>query len=96
LFLGEKAKNERIIIVIDEFQYLVNSNKNIPSILQKLIDHNLKNTKLFFVICGSYVGFMEKEVLGYQSPLYGRRTAQFEIAPFNFLNQQHFTQKFQL
>ena len=89
-FLGERSKEKRLIVVIDEFQYLVNSNKSIPSILQKLIDHHLKDTKLFLIICGSYVSFMEKEILGYKSPLYGRRTAQFEIVPFDFFDSRKF------
>ena len=71
-FLAEKSNKERLIAVIDEVQYLVNSNKNILSVLQKLIDHQLKNTKLFLIVCGSYVSFMEKEVLGYKSSLYSK------------------------
>ena len=71
-FLAEKSKKERLIAVIDEVQYLVNSNKNILSVLQKLIDHQLKNTKLFLIVCGSYVSFMKKEVLGYKSLLYSK------------------------
>lgn len=31
---------------------------------------------------------MEKQVLGYQSPLYGRRTMQLKIEPFNFHEAQ--------
>ncbi|QTA38525.1 AAA family ATPase [Thermosipho ferrireducens] len=95
-FLGERSKKERLVVVIDEFQYLVNSNKSIPSILQKLIDHHLKNTKLFLIVCGSYVSFMEKEVLGHESPLYGRRTAQFEIAPFDFFDSRSFFPEYNL
>ena len=30
------------------------------------------------------MSFMEEQVLGYKSPLYGRRTAQFKIHPFTF------------
>jgi len=30
------------------------------------------------------MSFMESQVLGYKSPLYGRRTAQFKIRPFTF------------
>ncbi|KAA0257653.1 ATP-binding protein [Deferribacter autotrophicus] len=93
LFLGERAKENRLVVVIDEFQYLVNSNRNIPSTLQKLIDHLLKNTKLFLIVCGSYVSFMEREILGYKSPLYGRRTAQMEIIPFRFFESTQFFPK---
>ncbi|MFQ5922447.1 MAG: ATP-binding protein [Anaerolineales bacterium] len=64
----------RPIVVLDEFTYLIGGNKAIPSILQKVWDESLKDTKVFLILCGSYVGMMEAEVLGYQAPLYGRRT----------------------
>ncbi|AFK85614.1 MULTISPECIES: ATP-binding protein [Thermoanaerobacterium] len=90
LFLGQKAKNERLVLVIDEFPYIVNSNKSIPSILQNLIDHYLKDTKLFLIICGSSMSFIEKEVLSYKSPLYGRRTSQLIVEPFDFFDSRKF------
>ena len=36
------------------------------------------------VLCGSSVGTMESEVLGHESPLYGRRTGQVDLQPFSF------------
>ena len=36
------------------------------------------------VLCGSSVGTMESEVLGHESPLYGRRTGQIDLQPFSF------------
>ncbi len=90
LFLAEQSKLNRVVLVIDEFPYLVASNKAIPSLLQNLIDHYLKNTKLFLIICGSSVSFIEKEVLSYKSPLYGRRTAQLIVEPFNFFESRKF------
>jgi hypothetical protein len=90
LFLGQKAKNKRLAVVIDEFPYIVNSNKSIPSLLQNVIDHNLKDTKLFLIVCGSSMSFIEKEVLSYKSPLYGRRTSQLVVEPFNFFDSKKF------
>jgi AAA+ ATPase superfamily predicted ATPase len=54
----------------------------------------LKNTKLFLILCGSSMSFMENQVLGYQSPLYGRRTAQFKIQPFSFFESVRFHQNY--
>ncbi|NPV75458.1 MAG: ATP-binding protein [Anaerolineae bacterium] len=71
----------RPVIVLDEFTYLISGNKAIPSILQKVWDEKLKNTQIMLVLCGSYIGMMETEVLGYQSPLYGRRTASILLRP---------------
>lgn len=84
--IGELAKEERIILVIDEYPYLAKAEKSISSLLQEYIDHNFKQTKLFVILCGSSMSFMEKQVLGYQSPLYGRRTAQFKIEPFDYFD----------
>ena len=80
----EKAKKERTIFVIDEYPYLANTYPAISSILQLLIDKNKEDSKLFLILCGSSLSFMEEQVLGYQSPLYGRRTSQYKIKPFSF------------
>jgi hypothetical protein len=85
-FIAEKAKKQRFILVIDEFPYLAHSNKSIKSILQNIIDHELKNTNLFLILCGSQISFMEKQVLGGKSPLFGRRTAQFRIEGFDYFD----------
>ena len=75
---------ERIIIAIDEYPYMAEGSRSISSILQAHIDHRWKESKLFLILCGSSMSFMENQVLGYKSPLYGRRTAQFKIQPFTF------------
>jgi AAA+ ATPase superfamily predicted ATPase len=54
----------------------------------------LKDGKLFLILCGSSMSFMENQVLAYKSPLYGRRTAQFKIAPFNFFESLPFFEAF--
>lgn len=78
------AKNQRVVFVIDEYPYLADSEHSISSRLQHLIDHEWKDSKLFLILCGSSMSFMEYQVLGYQSPLYGRRTAQFKIEPLTY------------
>jgi len=73
----------RPIVVLDEFTYLIGGNKAIPSILQKVWDESLKDTRVFLVLCGSYIGLMEAEGLGYQAPLYGRRTGSLFLQPLS-------------
>ena len=84
--LSEMAESERLILVIDEYPYLAQAEKGISSLLQNYLDHQFKNTRLFVILCGSSMSFMENQVLGYQSPLYGRRTAQFKVLPFDYLD----------
>lgn len=45
---------------------------------------------MMLILCGSSMSFVEHQVLGYQSPLYDRRTAQFKILPFNYLEAAQF------
>ena len=73
----------RPIVVLDEFTYLLSGNKAIPSVLQKVWDETLRSTKVFLILCGSYIGMMEREVLGYQAPLYGRRTGSYLLRPLS-------------
>lgn len=92
--VGDLAADERIVLVIDEYPYLANSVQGISSIIQAQIDMKLKHTKLFLILCGSSMSFMENQVLGYQSPLYGRRTAQFRIEPFSYFESMRFHQNY--
>jgi len=71
----------RPVVVLDEFTYLIGGNKAIPSILQKVWDERLKNSNVFMILCGSYIGMMETEVIGYKAPLYGRRTGSNLLNP---------------
>jgi AAA+ ATPase superfamily predicted ATPase len=89
-YLVETTQHQRIIVVIDEYPYLASSENSISSLLQTYIDQHFKNTQLFLILCGSSMSFMENQVLGYQSPLYGRRTAQFKILPFDYYDTSLF------
>ena len=82
------AQKQRVILVIDEFPYLAKAYPTISSMLQSYIDHEFKETNLFLILCGSSMSFMERQVLGYQSPLYGRRTLALKLEPFK-LSEAH-------
>ena len=78
-------KDEKKIIVIDEFSYLVKVNPAIPSIFQKIWDEKLKDNNIMLILCGSFISMMKKHTLNYDSPLYGRRTAQIRLMPLSFM-----------
>ncbi|MBQ2748793.1 MAG: ATP-binding protein [Clostridia bacterium] len=78
------AEKERLVFVIDEYPYLAKANKSISSRLQHIIDHKWKNSQLYLILCGSSMSFMEYQVLGYESPLYGRRTGQYKIQALTY------------
>ncbi|MCL1794828.1 MAG: ATP-binding protein [Oscillospiraceae bacterium] len=83
-FLAKKAKGRRFVLAFDEFPYAAAANRSLKSVLQTATDHYFKNTGLFLILCGSHMGFMENEVLGYKSPLFGRRTAQIKLEGFDY------------
>jgi hypothetical protein len=84
LALGQAAQSERMIVVLDEFPYLLSAHPPLASILQRIWDHDLRNSQVMLILCGSYIGMMETAVLGYQAPLYGRRTGQYLLEPLQF------------
>lgn len=76
---------ERVVLVLDELQYLAAAVQGLTSILQECWDLHWKDGgKVVLILCGSQIGFMEREVLGGNSPLFGRRTAQIHLRPFGY------------
>lgn len=80
----ELSLRQQLVFFIDEYPYVAKADKTISSVLQMLIDKYKNESKLYLILCGSSMSFMEQQVLGYESPLYGRRTAQLKISPFTF------------
>lgn len=77
-------KEGKFVLALDEFQWMVETSPELPSILQEFWDRQwARNGRMMLILCGSYLGFMEREVLGSKSPLFGRRTAQIRLQPFN-------------
>ena len=82
--LTRLTKEKRLVFVIDEYPYLAKAKPAISAMLQHLIDHKWNDSKMFLILCGSSMSFMENQVLGQESPLYGRRTGQFKIQPLDY------------
>lgn len=79
-----KGLGRRVALVLDEFQYMATSSPGLVGRLQRSIDEVLsKDQSLMLILCGSAVSFMETELLGYRSPLYGRRSASMKLKPLN-------------
>lgn len=80
--LIEYAKGKRFVIAIDEYPYIVNQDASFPSILQEAIDRAPEN--LFFLISGSDVGMLKKELEDHNSPLYKRRTFEMNVTKLKY------------
>ncbi|MDR3199968.1 MAG: ATP-binding protein [Spirochaetales bacterium] len=92
----EDLAKEPLILVIDEYPYLAQAERSISSILQHYCDQFFKQRPVMIILCGSSMSFMENQVLGYQSPLYGRRTAQMKIASLGFVSAAAFVPRYSL
>ncbi len=94
IYLAQKSQQERLIIVLDEFQYLCEDNAALPSLIQRFWDLHGKNSNLLLILCGSQVSFMEREVLAERSPLYGRRTGQLKLMPLSYRDSGNFFEEY--
>lgn len=83
-YVFKLSEKERIILAIDEYPYVARSSKSLASTLQLLVDKYKDKSKLMLILCGSSMSYMEDHVLAYKAPLYGRRTAQMKLVPFDF------------
>lgn len=87
------ASNPRrkLVLALDEFQWTAESDPGIVPALQRVWDRRWRDSgQIVLILCGSYLGFMEREILGAGSPLFGRRTAQIHLRPFGFLEAARF------
>ncbi len=83
--VARAPEKQKFVLVLDEFQWIAAASPELPSIIQELWDREWKRShKVLLILCGSYIGFMEREVLGKKSPLFGRRTGQILLQPFGF------------
>ncbi len=87
--IGYKTETKKII-VLDEFQYIGQSNAAFPSIMQKIWDTVLKDANVMLILCGSLVSLMKSQTLDYSSPLYGRRTGQIKLKQIPFSHYHEF------
>lgn len=75
---------QKPVIVLDEFQYIGKSNPAFPSVFQRIWEEILKNRSVMVILCGSLISMMASQTLTYNSPLYGRRTAQICLKQIPF------------
>ncbi len=78
------TQEERLVLIIDEFTYLLDNEPGLAGVMQNAWDQQLGQSNLFLIISGSHLGMMQRQVLSYQAPLYGRATRQSLLQPFAF------------
>lgn len=88
--LGRLAQKERLAVALDEFTYLLAVEPGIAGVLQNIWDQTLSQYNLLLILSGSHIGMMERNILSYQAPLYGRVTAKLLLPPLPFAATRHF------
>ena len=86
-----EARDRRTVLVIDELPFLARSYPGVSSLLQSFLDGAKGASAMMLVLCGSSTSFMREQVLGEKSPLYGRRTAQIRLEPFDYVDAAEMT-----
>ena len=95
IYILKRTEDRTLIVAIDEFAYLVEKDDSIPSVFQKIVDVHLRGTNVYLILCGSSISMMEG-ILGYRSPLYGRRTGQWKVTPLRFKDSWSFLPRYSL
>ena len=94
---GRFPEDKKFILVLDEFQWIAEASPELLSTLQEFWDRRWKRSaNIMIILCGSYIGFMERAVLGRKSPLFGRRTSQILLRPFPYIEAAEFHPKWSL
>jgi AAA+ ATPase superfamily predicted ATPase len=93
-YLGEKSRDERLVVVLDEFPYLVEAEPGLPSIIQRFWDHQGRETRLLLVLCGSAQAVME-DLQTQRAPLFGRVDLRLHLRPFAYREAALFTPRLQ-
>ena len=88
--LTKYISDQKLVLALDEFQYLGKSNPAFPSVFQRIWDQHLKDKNVMVILCGSLVHMMETQTLNYGSPLYGRRTGQIKLRQIDFRHYAEF------
>lgn len=87
LLSGQK----RIALFVDEVTYLMAVNPSFIGTLQKAWDHWLSESNVVLTLCGSQMNLMQRQLLAYDAPLFGRATAQMNLPPLPFdVTHQYF------
>lgn len=81
LLAGEATKSSPVVVVIDEFPYLVESLPAIEGTLQTAWDRTLEGRPLVLLLLGSDISTMEA-LTTYGRPLYGR-TEEMVLSPLS-------------
>ncbi|HEV3156792.1 MAG TPA: ATP-binding protein [Candidatus Baltobacteraceae bacterium] len=83
VFLAARHAHSRLLVILDEFPYLVETTPALPSLIQRWWDQVGKTSGIMLVLCGSAQAFMES-LDAQAAPLHQRFTAKLHIGPLGY------------
>ncbi|WP_457753485.1 ATP-binding protein [Thermococcus sp.] len=92
-FLLNFSKEQKLIVVFDEFQNFRSVKPSFFSSLQKLWDTK-GNSNFVLIAVGSYVGMMKRIFMDNKEPLFGRVDEWIKLRPFDFWTAYDFVNTF--
>ncbi|HAS56429.1 MAG TPA: hypothetical protein DD377_03025 [Firmicutes bacterium] len=96
-FILKQQVNEKIVIILDEYQFMSKADQSLDSILENFFDKAKETNKnIFLILCGSAISFMSELTENYKKPLYGRRTCLMELKPFDFKTARLFLNSYSI
>lgn len=78
----EIGKNQKIVVIIDEFQEFYGINKSVYSEIQNIWDEYKTKSKVHLIFIGSIYSLMSKIFKNSKEPLFGRSERIMYIKPF--------------
>ena len=93
-FIANNTTEEKLVIALDEIPYIAEADSSFLSVFQAAIDTIFSMKNIYLIICGSAISFMEKEILSEKSPLFGRRTNQIFLKPFDYRDSAEFVPRY--
>jgi len=78
------GESEPVCVVIDELPYLADVDPGFLTVLQHWWDDNKRRPNVKVFLAGSWLSFMEREVLDEKAPLYNRRTGAMKLEPLDY------------
>ena len=89
-FMTRMLPEEKTVFIIDELPYWAEKDESLLSTLQKYVDNDWAKKELLIILCGSALSFMQDKVLSEKSPLFGKRSSQIRLEPFDYLDSGRF------
>ena len=73
--VNTKKKDEKLVIFLDEIQWMAARRTNLISLLKMFYDTEWKDKKVMLILCGSIASFMVRKIIKSKA-LYGRITLE--------------------